>query len=99
MAYKINIDSQHFGYRNQLFRFNNSQTNASKIQKGQLIIVVLKDQTSQGLMVNKIDCTCYPPIFSCTPAEVDSFSMTAITYGAKYVCELDTGRDDELVLA
>ena len=99
MAHKVSIDAQHFGYRNQLYRFNNSQTNASKVKHGQLIIVVKKDGNSQGLMVNKVDCTCYPPIFSCTPADVDSYSMTAMLYGAVYICELDTGRDDELVLA
>jgi hypothetical protein len=98
MAFKINIDAQHFGYRNQLYRFNNSQTNASKIEEGQMLIVVKKDQTSQGLMVNKVDTSCYPPLFSCTPASVDPMSMTAINYGARYVCELDTGRDDDLVM-
>jgi hypothetical protein len=97
MASKIQIDSQHFGFRNQLFRFNNSQTNASLIEKGQLIIVLTKDGQSQGLQVNSLDKSIYPPIYSCTPASVDPMSMTALTYGAKYVCELDTGRDDDLV--
>jgi hypothetical protein len=87
MAFKINIDAQHFGFRNQLYRFNNSQTNASKVEAGQMLIVV-----------KKVDTSCYPPLFSCTPAAVDPMSMTAINFGARYVCELDTGRDDDLVM-
>jgi hypothetical protein len=98
MASRIQIDSQHFGYRNQLFRFNNSQTNASLIEKGQMIIVLTKDGKSQGLQVNDVDKSVYPPLYSCTPASVDPMSMTALTYSAKYQAELDTGRDDELVM-
>jgi hypothetical protein len=99
MRKKFKPDSQCFVYRGHVFKFNNELTIATSIEVGQIIKVVNKDQTSGGLQVNRIDNTTFPPIFDCTPAKVDNYDFAILRFGAKYVCDVDTGRDDELVLA